>query len=331
MSNFSASYADQAIRLAQAGDVRGAFRALEAGIAARSATSAATLAAWRMSGDLIRRDLVESRELYGKAAEWGLPEVEDIYIALLANGAGGSGRAWSKALERLTARSTLDDRHQIALIQAMGLSFDGEPSLAAHAVTLRSDPVIERYPGFLSAAECSFLIERAAPMLQPAVVFHPQTGQQLRDPVRTAQSAAFPFALESPAIHAINRRIAKATGTAYEQGEPLQVLCYDPGDEYKLHSDALPKVAHSNQRTETFLVALNIGYHGGETAFPHLGIEWRGALGEALHFRNLEKDGSPSQAMFHAGRPVERGRKFLLSKWLREKPLDLSGPPDRLF
>ena len=86
-----------------------------------------------------------------------------------------------------------------------------------------------------------------------------------------------------------------------------------------------------NQRVATFLVALNADYEGGETAFPRLGIEWRGALGEALHFRNVDAAGAPSVIMWHAGAPVRKGRKFLLSKWIRATPLDLSGPPGRPF
>ena len=35
--------------------------------------------------------------------------------------------------------------------------------------------------------------------------------------------------------------------------------------------------------------------------------------------------------MWHAGLPVTRGRKLMLSKWIRDKPLDLAGPPGRPF
>lgn len=153
----------------------------------------------------------------------------------------------------------------------------------------------------------------------------------MRDPVRTARVAAFPFVLEYPALHALNRRIAAVTGTRYEQGEPVQVLCYDAGEEYKLHADALPPRAGVNQRIATFLVALNADYEGGETTFPRLGLAWRGAIGEALHFRNVDAASAPANEMWHAGAPARRRRKFLLSKWIRAAPLDLSGPPGRPF
>jgi len=321
--------AAQAEALAQRGAVPEAYSLLEQAIAQGDGQAAATLAEWRLTGAYIRRDLAAARELYGKAAALGQDDAEARHLALLANGAGGGGRKWREALERLAARRKPPARRQHALLAAMALDAEGDPTSLPDAILLHPEPPIERVPAFLSTDECRYLIDRALPALQPAVVLHPQTGEPMRDPVRRARVAGFPFVLEDPAIHAINRRIAAATGTRYEQGEPLQVLSYDPGDEYKPHSDALPPGA--NQRIATFLVALNAGYEGGETAFPRLGLSWRGAVGEALHFRNVDAAGAPAAELWHAGTPVVRGRKFLLSKWLRAAPLDLSGPPGRPF
>jgi prolyl 4-hydroxylase len=151
----------------------------------------------------------------------------------------------------------------------------------------------------------------------------------VQDPIRTSLGAAFPFTAEDPVLHAINRRIAKLTGTSYEQGEPLQVLSYAPGQQYRLHSDALP--SGTNQRVLTLLVYLNNDFEGGETAFPDLGISHRGGAGDAIVFANVDAAGRPEMRARHAGLPVRRGRKWLLSKWIRERPLDLSGPPGRPF
>ena len=65
------------------------------------------------------------------------------------------------------------------------------------------------------------------------MVVDPASGRQLRDPVRVCDSVGFTWPLENPAIHALNRRLAAASGTASEQGEPLQVLRYRPGGEYQ--------------------------------------------------------------------------------------------------
>lgn len=321
--------------MARQGGLAQAYRLLEQGTVAGDAYAALTLADWRLSGDLIRRDLGMARTLFGQAAELGLAEAAPIHLALLASGAGGLERQWDAVLQKLRELARRDSlaRRQRDLIAAMDLTEAGEPQLAFNPEPACQSPAIQRFTSFLTAAECRYLIDRATPLLQPAVVVHPQTGQQLRDPIRTARFAAFPFVLEDPAIHALNRRIAAATGTDYAQGEPLQVLCYDPGEEYKLHSDALPPGTdqRQNQRVSTLLCWLNEGYEGGATAFPDAALELRGPPGDAIHFRNVLADGQPDPRARHCGTPVTAGRKWLLSKWIRERPLDLAGPPGRPF
>lgn len=327
----SADSTARAGALAESGKLTEAFRLLEGAIAEGDGVAAMMLAEWRLTGALIRRDLGEARRLYGLAAELGIAEAAPIHIALLANGAGGSGRSWREALAMLAARGANDPAaaRQAALIAAMALDDKGDPLAPAGREVVHGRPRIERLTGFLSADECRYLAEIALPRLSPAVVIDPRSGQQVYDPVRTAHSAAFPFVAEDPVLHAINRRIAAATGTSYEQGEPSQVLSYEAGQEYKLHSDALP--AGHIQRVATFLVTLSDGFQGGATNFPRLELELTGRPGDALFFVNTDSAGRPDPAMWHAGLPVTSGRKLLLSKWIRAQPLDLSGPPGRPF
>jgi prolyl 4-hydroxylase len=322
---------DEAEALAQRGLVEPAYRLLEQGTAANNGLAAATLAEWRLSGQIIRRDLALARDLYGRAAALGVDEAAPIHIAMLASGAGGTPRCWREAIILLNKRRESDAwaARQLRCLEAMSLTDDGDPATQPVSELQRAAPRIETLTGFLTLDECAYLIDRAAPLMQPSVVVHPQTGAFVRDPVRKARSAGFPFVLEDPVLHAINRRIAAATGTQYAQGEPLQVLRYDPGDEYKPHSDALPP--GNNQRIRTFLVALNEGYTGGETEFPRLSYRWRGKPGDALGFANVDAAGTLDPSAWHAGARVTRGTKFLLSKWIRQHPLDLSGPPGRPF
>ena len=319
--------ADRAESLAAQGRVAEALAMLDQAIADGDALAALTLADWRMAGSLIPRDLGVARRLYGHAAELGSDEAAPVHIALLANGAGGSGRYWGQALALLEARASHDPaaRRQVALLAQMGLDAVGDPLAAAERSIIHDLPRIELLPQFLTGDECRYLAEIALPRLAPSVVFDPNTGQQRQDPVRTASSAGFPFVAEDPVLHAINRRIAAATATRYEQGEPLQVLSYSAGQEYKLHSDALPG-GGVNQRVATFLVVLSDGYSGGATAFPRLGLELTGQPGDALSFSNTDSVGQPDPAMWHAGLPVGHGHKLMLSKWIREADLDLAGP-----
>ncbi|MFC4294537.1 2OG-Fe(II) oxygenase [Novosphingobium tardum] len=321
----------QALALAERGEVAGAYRLLSESMNQGNALAAAQLADWRLAGDPIRRDLGEARALYGRAAELGLHEVAAVHIAMLANGAGGSGREWRRALDLIAANASHDPHanRQHDLLANMAIDDAGDPLRRPLSAIAHESPRIERLAGFMSAAECRYVTDLAQDFLRPAVVIHPQTGRFVNDPVRRAHSAAFPFVMEDPVLHAINRRIAAATGTTYEQGEPLQVLSYQPGDEYRLHSDAIP--GEPNQRTKTFLVTLGDDFSGGETDFPRIPARFRGGMGDAILFDNVTPDGRPDERTWHAGLPVTGGRKLILSKWIRATPLDLSGPPGRPF
>lgn len=327
----AARTSDAAEALAQQDRIAEAFQLLSSAASAGDGQSALTLADWRMAGALIRRDLGEARRLYGLAAQLGIADAAPVHIAMLANGAGGSGRHWERALAMLAARGTDDPAaaRGSALIAAMKIDAEGEPLGSPLREVVHQAPRIERLPGFLSPDECRYIAELALPRLSPAVVIDSRSGQFIQDPVRNAETIGFPFVHEDPVLHAINRRIAAATATSYEQGEPLQVLSYRPGQEYKLHSDALPP--GNNQRVATFLVTLSDGFTGGATSFPRLGLELTGKVGDGLFFVNTDAVGQPDTAMWHAGLPVISGRKLLLSKWIRERPLDLAGPPGRPF
>lgn len=321
---------ERAARLAAGGAVAEGYRLLERAVAGGDGLAAATLADWRMTGHWVRRDIAAAQALYGQALELGLEAAAGPYLALLASGPAGAPRDWPGALALLTTRSgDRVARRQAGLLEAMQLDPEGDPMQPPRPRALHDRPWIATVERLLSHAECDYLIEAASPRLRPSEVVDPRSGALVRDPVRTARSAAFPLVLEDPVVHAINRRIAAATATGWAQGEPVQVLCYRPGEEYKLHSDALPP--GFSQRTVTVLVALNRDYEGGETRFPAIDFAWRGQIGDALVFRNVDPAGAPEPAARHAGSPVRGGTKFLLSRWIREAPLDLAGPPGRPF
>ncbi len=311
------------------GKVEEAYRLLVSAEERGNAEATFILAQWRMAGTAIARDLAEARRLYGRAFAGGIAAARDCYLALLANGAGKSGRRWDEALRLIRQLAPSDEhlREQVELIAAMNLDTNGNPRSFPKMQDVHGNPRIAVLRNFLSASECDYLMRLAEPGLQPSVIVHPNSGQLVRDPIRTSTAAAFPFVAETPALHAINRRISAVTETSYEQGEPTQVLSYVEGQEYKPHSDALS--GEHNQRTHTFLVYLNEDYEGGETAFINLRTAFRGRRGDAILFQNVDAGGKAEPLAVHAGLPVRRGRKFLLSKWIRENPLDLTGPTGR--
>ena len=308
--------------------VEAAYKTLLVDTEAGNPTAALCLAQWRLTGHLIRRDLAEARRFYGLAAK-SLEEARQPYIALLANGAGGCDRAWRQALNELQNEKIDEASVQIALLNRMNIDGAGNPTDTFAPEIPQSVPHISVFRSFLTAAESKYLRSVARPRLQRATVVHPTTGLLIHDPIRKSSSTAFSFVEETPVIHAINRRIGAATGTQYEQGEPLQVLSYGEGDEYKLHSDAMANVA--NQRLSTFLIYLNEDYSGGATEFPNLDFQFKGGIGDAIWFENADKPGRPLSATNHLGGKVTSGKKVIASKWIRAKQLDISGPPGRPF
>lgn len=144
--------------------------------------------------------------------------------------------------------------------------------------------------------------------------------------MRTSDGVGFTAPLENPAVHALNRRIATASGTRVEEGEPLQVLRYRPGQEYRPHFDAIPGFA--NQRMLTMIVWLNDDYGGGETLFMQTGQKLKGRAGDALLFRNATADGRRDEAAAHAGLPVTRGEKLIASRWIRQRRFEPPSAPE---
>ncbi|HYD38996.1 MAG TPA: 2OG-Fe(II) oxygenase [Allosphingosinicella sp.] len=279
-------------------------------------------AAAKLRGEGGSRDLAGARELFRRAGGEGRLDAAVIYANLLAAGVGG-GRDWAGALRLLAALAEVNprSRRELETIEAMALTADGDPRSVPQGERLCEGPEIRSFPALFTAAECAWLAAAAAPMLEPAVVIDPASGRQRPDPVRVCDSIGFPWPLENPAVHALNRRLAAASGTAAEQGEPLQVLRYRPGGEYKPHFDAIPGFA--NQRAMTFLVWLNEDYEGGETYFPTPGLRLKGRAGDAILFRNCDSGGRRDPAAGHAGLPVTRGEKLIASRWIRERPFEM--------
>ena len=296
-------------------------------LASRGQSAALTqLAYWRISGDLVRRDLAEARSLLGKAAANGDDEAALLHASFLASGVGGAPQ-WKAAFAEIVrlAPKHRKARAQLDLLRKMELDEDGFPARSAETRPLSDSPWAIASDAFLSQAECTYLRGALEQQLQPSVVVDPASGQMIPHPVRTSDGAVFGVFAEDMVVSAINRRIAALSGTGLGQGEPLQLLRYRPGAEYRAHMDALP--SEPNQRVMTALVYLSDDYQGGETRFLRTGLDFRGRTGDALLFRNAREDGSPDPMSLHAGLPVTRGVKYIASRWIRARTFTF--PPPR--
>jgi prolyl 4-hydroxylase len=278
----------------------------------REATFMLAEMTWR--GGLVAQDSHAGRKLYEAAR--GHPRAEAYATNLLASGIAGP-RDWQQALRRLKSEASRDPvrRRILDLIKAMDLDEAGDPRSIPDPEKLAETPYVRLFRKLFTEAECRHLIAVADPGYQPSMVYNDDQ-QLVLDPIRTSDGSTIHWLIEDPAVHAINRRIAAATGTAYEAGETLHSLRYAPGQEYRPHFDFVPG---ANQRLWTALLYLSNDYQGGETEFVQTGLRVRGSTGDLLVFRSATEQGDLDPLSEHAGLPVTDGAKYLATRWIREK------------
>lgn len=328
MSSSPIDLVQQAEALAQSGNAAAGRTLLEQSADKGNAAACFALARWYLSGTFIQRSLDRSRACFARATALGHADAARILNGFLATGTGGP-RDWPAAMTLLEERAAGNPaaQRELTLVRAMALTPDGDPATTWQGDIISKTPHLTVFRHLLTPEETGFLTEIATPAFAPSTVVDPATGQLVRNPIRTSDVAGFPLVSESPAISAINRRIASCSGSSASHGEPLQILRYRPGQEYRAHFDGLANVG--NQRIMTMLIYLNHDYSGGETDFPKAGISFRGKAGDALLFHNVREDGALDEMSLHAGLPVLRGEKLLASRWIRARPLDLSAPQAR--
>ena len=178
-----------------------------------------------------------------------------------------------------------------------------------------ADPYIALYEGLFSTAECKYLAVLGTPWLERASVIDLQGNPRI-DEVRDAESCSIPNLAEDLVVQAVNRCIAAATDTQPGWGEPLNILRYAPGQQYKPHHDGTGS-DNVSVRQLTALIWLNDEFTGGETDFPKIDVRVRGAVGDMLIFKNVRDDGEIDDRMIHAGLPVTEGVKWMASRWIR--------------
>ena len=259
-------------------------------------------------------DLKRANRWITKAARQGHAEAERAAAYFTASGIGCKADP-AKALSMLQALAP-NDRFvavQLAFLQHVQC----ELKLASADRRLISTvPHIELIVGLFSAAECRYIQLLAQPWLEPAMIYA-ATGEGMRDPHRDSDNMVVAPMTEDLVIQAINRTIAAASDTQVTWGEPLHVLRYTPGQQYRPHHDAHAYPQVEKRRVATALLYLNDNYEGGETNFPELGITVRGGVGDLLIFHNLDANKMPEMRMIHAGLPITSGEKWLATRWIR--------------
>ena len=185
-------------------------------------------------------------------------------------------------------------------------------------------PFILYLENVLSDEECDELIEISKNRLMPSRVVDTATGEIRAAAGRTSSGMYFQLN-ETPLVAKIERRIEELTNFPIENGEGLQVLHYNVGEEYKPHFDYFPlNTIHPStggQRIATVLMYLNDVPAGGETVFPKAGISITPKKGAAAFFYYGNSKGQVDRMSLHSSIPVSEGEKWVATKWLRQSEI----------
>ena len=132
----------------------------------------------------------------------------------------------------------------------------------------------------------------------------------------------------SPVIPALDAVLSAFSGIDPVYGEPLQGQRYAAGQEFKPHTDYFEPTgaefgkvcAVAGNRTWTFMIYLNEVEAGGATRFKAIDKTVQPEIGKLLAWNNRCPDGSPNPATLHQGMKVQKGFKYVITKWYRERP-----------
>lgn len=177
-------------------------------------------------------------------------------------------------------------------------------------------------PGFLSARECEHLIAMVEPVARPSTLY------TVADDPAARTSYSGDVDPTHPIVRMVTRRIDDLLGIDTSWGETFQGQRYLPGQEFRIHCDWFPTDSTfwpeesrlGGQRSWTAMIYLNEVEEGGTTDFPYLKISNLPQRGTLLAWNNADPRGEPNMMTLHAGLPVVRGVKYILTKWYRTRP-----------
>ena len=158
----------------------------------------------------------------------------------------------------------------------------------------------------LSDLECTELVVDAMPLLIPSfrtTNAHGRTGCKF-DTNGT------------PITTLLRMKMGELVGKPIDYIEPVEVVRYETGSEYKLHCDC-------PWRTHTMVVYLNDDYTGGRTTFPHFPVvnTFPQAKGGGLFWENA-RDRNLDLRKIHRVARVESGVKYVAVVWAWDQPVD---------
>lgn len=159
-------------------------------------------------------------------------------------------------------------------------------------------------PGFLSYKECAELISMSEGIGYTAATVETDTGAKLIMDVRSNRRLLYKDEiLASRLWKRVKDNIPEKIGNSKAMGlnELFRFYKYEPGEQFKRHTDESYIRNEEEASYYTFLMYLNDDYSGGETVFNELQV--KGAKGKLLVFLH---------SLEHEGAAVTAGTKYVL-------------------
>jgi prolyl 4-hydroxylase len=167
--------------------------------------------------------------------------------------------------------------------------------------------------------------------MRSATMYDGEKRQEQLDPHRTCSDYEFDFENTDVVLLLVREKIAATTRLPTVAMEPPRVFHYALGEEIKPHYDRCGDAVggygtsgYLGDRIVTFLLYLNDGYEGGELDFPKAGFRMKGVKGDALYFAHVDAANQPDPLSLHAGLPITRGEKRVLSQWIHDRPFGVA-------
>ena len=176
--------------------------------------------------------------------------------------------------------------------------------------------------GFLDEAFCAELITMIDAKRRPSTLADFDGDMYFR----TSETCDLP--LDDPRTQRLDALLNELSGIDPAHGEPLQGQRYAVGQEFKAHCDYFNPGGQdwdkycsvAGQRTWTFMIYLNEPEAGGATRFKVVKKSFQPETGKLVCWNNRRPDQTVNPNTIHHGMKVRRGRKYVITKWYREKP-----------
>jgi len=184
---------------------------------------------------------------------------------------------------------------------------------------INEDPFIMVIEDFMNTDECDHFVKISQDRFDRSKVVSETSNISN---ARTSYSATIKTE-EDDIVKEIENRARIFTHSPVSNIEPLQVVRYNPGQEYKEHydlfigEDSLNELKKAGQRKSTIFVYLNDVEEGGCTYFPKLDIRIQPKKGRAVFWLNRKHDGEDDLMTKHCGEPPIKGTKYGLNIWSR--------------